>query len=175
MRSDLLFMEYIVCHFLLGWVCDRCEQSGQMVQVFYPEIHWHGSVVEMLYRVRCPCGGRGAVPVRLPILIFAYVVGRLELLYAFSRGRHRKSEMPVKPEKSDLFSSFLRDFERDVAGFSARMAPATSGSAEANHATRKLGQPADYERFDFSLSEDEWVDFLRRMGFDDETQERSGE
>jgi hypothetical protein len=83
--------------------------------------------------------------------------------------------MPVKPEKSDLLSGFLRDFERETACFSARMASTASDSANTKHAVMKPGQPADYERFSFSLSEDEWVDSLRRLGFDEDAQERSDE
>lgn len=66
--------------------------------------------------------------------------------------------MQVIPGESSLLSTFVQGFEKLMA---EQMPAATD-------------LPSDVERLSFHLTEQEWADFLRRMGFSEDQNEESG-
>lgn len=164
----LIFPPWILCEFLTAWECQDCGQSGKRVWLKFPVITQpRRDVIVLQYPVKCPCGSHGCLNVSLPLLLFCYVVGRLDLLEL--RRRRRKAEMQVLPEESELLFGFIRDFELEVIelapGIAENLPPKDNKPPEPQAA--KLGRPGDHERFGFELTEQEWVEFLRRLGFED--------
>lgn len=166
----LVLPGYILRHFLTDVECKGCGRAGQTLELRFPTVRRHGSVIELLYRWRCPCGGRGAMEVKLPLLFFGYVLGVLALLNA--NRRTRRSTLSVTPGHSKMFVSLLRDFEQAIAEWEQE--PLTMPPDEEPPDGKSCGnpgpQPNDLDRLSFRLSEEEWKRFLRRMGFEENTE-----
>ena len=162
----LIFPFWILSEFLTAWECDECGQSGKRVWLKFPLIsrpRW--DVVILRYPVKCPCGAHGCVTVSLPLLLFCYIVGRLDLP-KLQRGR-RKAEMQVLPGESRQLLDYLREFEMEVIDLAPGIAELIPPKSDKPPAPPKPVRPAAHERFNFKLTEAEWQEFLRRLGFGD--------
>jgi hypothetical protein len=151
MQRPLVLSPDVVNAYLTGYRCKGCGGLTHPLYVRYPTIKLTGSTAELLYPVFCGCGRRGRIPIRMPVLLFGYVLARTHSLEAFLRANRSQAKMFVSPGPSIML-------ERIVADFAAVVAAYKGG----------LGQvPTDLERSKFGLSETEWPEFLRRLGFGD--------
>jgi len=161
-----LFPDFMLSEFRSGVVCDKCSQSGQMLTFHVPEIKRKGVFVEIWYRYKCTCGWGSALRVELPLLLFGYVLARLAMIDTFRR-RLSKSTVPVLDGRCKQFFDFVRDFENLFEEYSkihtAGLLPPDKRGDELAKATPN--SPTELDRLRFNLQDEDWREFLRRMGF----------
>lgn len=149
MQRPLVLRSDIVGTYLTGYRCKGCGGLVHPVCVRYPSIKLTDTTAELLYPVFCGCGRRGCVPIRMPVLLFGYLLARTHALEAFVRADRSQAKMFVSPAPSPMFERIVADFGAAVAAYKG-----------------DLGRvPTDLDRSKFGLSETEWPDFLRRLGF----------
>jgi hypothetical protein len=152
-QRPLVLPPDVVGHYLVGYQCRKCGGLDN-ARVGYPAINLTDTTAEVLYPVFCECGRRGCVLIRMPVLLFGYLLARTHGLQSFLRADRSQAKMFVSPGPSLMF-------ERIVADFTAVAAAYRGG----------LGRvPSDLDRAKFGFSEAEWPDFLRRLGFGDDGQ-----
>ena len=134
-------------------------------KLLFPRHNWGKTDIELVYPLRCPCGGSGCVPVKLPTLLFGYVLATVALVDA-AHDRRSKATMTVSPHRRrDMLANMFRDFDRLMeadATSTLRSPPVPDGeqnSPDDNDAD-------DAERIKFGFDKDEWKAFLRRLGLD---------
>ena len=93
----------------------------------------------------------------MPVLFFGYVIAQFLILNSEKRARRSTAEMQVTPGESSSLSTFVQSFQKLMA----EQMPAVSET------------PSDVERLSFHMTEQEWADFLRRMGFSEDQKEES--
>ena len=160
--SKMILPEYIVTHFIPANACRRCGRSDLSFTLLFPQLKWGKTDIELIYPLRCPCGGSGCVRVKLPKLLFGYILANVALVDAAHRRRSQVT-MTVSPhQRDDMLARMFLDFDRLM-------------EAEATTTQRSLSVPDseqnslddnDTERIKFGFAKDEWKDFLRRLGLD---------
>ena len=151
MANRLLFPDYLVCDFLVGVCCKNCGESDQYWTLLPPLVTLEGAQVEVIFPIRCPCGGSGSVSRRMPLLQFGYVVGKVAIMAAQRMHRRSKATMEVRAHRSELLSTFLFQYTELISEIGANM----------------LLEPSEHDRIKFGLAEEEWTDFLKRLLADD--------
>ena len=151
MANRLLFPDYLVCDFLVGVCCKNCGESDQYWTLLPPLVTLEGAQVEVIFPIRCPCGGSGSVSRRMPLLQFGYVVGKIAIMAAQRMQRRSKATMEVRAHRSELLSTLLCQYTELISEIGANM----------------LLEPSEQDRVKFGLAEEEWTDFLKRLLGDD--------
>ncbi len=157
MAECLVFPNFIVGHFFRPVPCKRCGRLIRGLLVRYPFITRQKNDVHLRYPSKCSCGCLQSVCIRMPVLFFGYVIAQFLILNSEKRARRSTAEMQVTPGESSLLSRFVQGFEKLMA----EQMPAA------------MDLPSDVERLSFHLTEQEWADFLRRMGFSEDQNEES--
>ena len=155
MANSLVLPDFIVGHFFRPAPCKRCGRLSRFLLVRYPCMTRQGMHVHLRYPSKCSCGCAQSVCIRMPLLFFGYVVAELLIQTSEKRARRSKAERQVIPGQCELLSTFARQFEKLMA----------EDMAVANDA------PSDVDRLSFDLTEQEWADFLRRMGYSEDQNE----
>lgn len=88
--------------------------------MLFPQLNWHGDEIELIYPLRCSCGGTGDVPIRLPTLLFGYILATAALVDSANR-RRSKATMTVAPGSTDILTNIFRKFDRLMETASAAM------------------------------------------------------
>jgi hypothetical protein len=162
--TRLILPEYIVAGFVPPTPCTRCGRAGGDFNLLFPQLNWCGAEIELIYPLRCPCGGSSCVPIRLPTLLFGYILASVALVDAANR-RRSKATMTVTPHRSDLLVDIFRKFDGLMkSSTAATLQSPTPSNAERNPLNGRDVQ--DAERAKFGFDENEWKDFLRRLGLD---------
>ena len=151
MANRLLFPDYLVCDFLVGVCCKNCGESDQYWTLLPPLVTLEGAQVEVIFPIRCSCGGSGSVSRRMPLLQFGYVVGKVAIMDAQRMHRRSKATMEVRAHRSELLSTLLCQYTELISEIGANM----------------LLEPSEHDRIKFGLAEEEWTDFLKRLLGDD--------
>ena len=162
MATRLILPGYIVSNFVPPNACRRCGRSDMSFKLLFPQLKWGKTEIELIYPLRCPCGGSGCVPIKLPKLLFGYILANVALVDAAHR-RRSKATMVVSPNhKSDMLAKMFRDFDRlmEADATSALRLPPVPDSEQ------NSPDDNDAERIKFGFDEDEWKAFLRRLGLD---------
>jgi hypothetical protein len=168
--NRLIIPDYIVSHFVLPKACARCGRSDGCVTLLFPQLNWHGDEVELIYPLRCSCGETGAVPIRLPTLLFGYIMSTVALVDSANR-RRSKATMAVTPGNTDMLMNIFRKFDRLMESASTaapRSLALPSGERNA------INDIDNTERIKFGLDKAEWKAFLRRLGFDEVSRGNGG-
>ena len=149
MQRPLVLPAEVVGHYLVGYRCRQCGGLSHSAYVLYPTIKLNETDADLLYPVICGCGRRGCVRIRMPTLLFGYVLARTHNLQAFLRANRSQAKVFVAPGPSPMLEHMVADFAAVVAAYGGG-----------------LGRvPTDLDRAKFGLSEAEWPEFLRRLGF----------
>ncbi len=74
-------------------------------------------------------------------------------------------------------ADFLRDFDDAVGEYTGGLVERPIGTAgDARRGAGRMPKPMEHERFNFRLTQEEWEDFLRRLGFgEDEGEQKDGD
>lgn len=131
--------------------------------MLFPQLNWHGDEVELVYPLRCSCGGTGSVPIIIPTLLFGYILATVALIDSANR-RRSKATMTVTPDSTDILTNILRKFDRlmETASAATLRSPALPGGGI--NAIDHDENEAD--RLSFGFDKKEWKEFLRRLGLD---------
>ena len=151
MANGLLLPDYIACDFLVGARCKDCDNSDQTWTLLPPLVMLDGAQVEVIFPIRCPCGGSGSVGRRMPLLQFGYVVGKVAIMAAQRKHRRSKATMEVRAHRSELLSTLSCQYTELISEIGANM----------------LLEPSEHDRIKFGWAEEEWTDFLKRLLGDD--------
>ncbi len=169
MATRLILPDYIVGNFVPAGACRRCGRSDGHFTLHFPQMHWYGAEVELIYPSRCSCGGTGSVRIKVPTLLFGYILASVALVDSANR-RRSKATMTVTPSSTDILVDIFRKFDRLMETSSSAMPrspalPSDEGNAIDNGVD-------DAERIKFGFDKDEWKEFLRRLGLDGAGEER---
>ena len=161
MATRLILPDYIVSNFVPPNACRRCGRSDMSFKLLFPRLSWGKTDIELVYPLRCPCGGSGCVPIKLPTLLFGYILANVALVDAAHR-RRSKASMTVSPHhKGDMLANMFLEFDRLME------ADATSTLRSPPVPDSEQDSPDDdAERIKFGFDRDEWKAFLRRLGLD---------
>ncbi len=175
MATRLIFPDYIVNNLIPLKACRRCGRSDRTFKLLFPQLHWHGAEIELIYPLRCPCGGSGCVPIRLPTLLFGYILASVALVDA-ANSRRSKATMTVSPAlQGDILANIFRNFDRLMETCSATTPrsptlPVGEQSAieddDADEENAIGDNDDDADRIKFGFDKNEWNEFLRRLGLD---------
>ena len=152
MANRLLFPDYVVCDFLVGVCCKKCGESDQYWTLLPPLVTLEGAQVEVIFPIRCPCGGSGSVSRRMPLLQFGYVVGKVAIMDAQRAYRRSKATMQIRAHRSELLSTLHCQYTELICEIGPNI----------------LLEPSETDRIKFGLAEEEWTDFLKRLLGNDE-------
>ncbi|MEE9296700.1 MAG: hypothetical protein V3W34_17285 [Phycisphaerae bacterium] len=161
--SRMILPDYIVGSFVPPKACARCGRSDGTFTLLFPQLNWHGDEIELIYPLRCSCGGTGCVPIKLPTLLFGYILASVALVDTTNR-RRSKAKMTVKPCSTDILANIFRNFDRLMETCSATPRSPALPSGVRNSIDDNDANEADRLRFGFEKNE--WKKFLRRLGFD---------
>lgn len=148
MANKLVFMSWIIAHLAARFSCGKCGVAAQSRIVHYPSITRHGDQVELAFRVRCACGQGGSLRVRLPLLLFGYILAWQAILEADQRARTSVASSQVIGHESELFPRLVSEYMQLISRLP------TGASAE----------PSAADQVAFELNDEEWAEFLKRMG-----------
>lgn len=147
MANRLLFPDYIASDFLVGVCCKTCGRSDQYWTLLPPLVTLDGAQVEVIFPIRCPCGGSGSAGRRIPLLQFGYVVGKVAIMDAQRMYRRSKATMDIRAHQSELLGTLLQQYTDLISQIGPNM----------------LLEPSECDRVKFGLGEKEWTDFMRRL------------
>ena len=147
MANRLLFPDYIACDFLVGVRCKDCGGSDQYWTLLPPLVTLDGAQVEVVFPIRCPCGGSGSVGRRMPLLQFGYVTGKVAIMDAQRMYRRSKATMDIRAHQSELLGTLLYQYAELISEIGPNI----------------LLEPSECDRVKFGLGEKEWTDFMRRL------------
>ena len=135
-----------------GFRCQFCRRSGQAVYLRPPLLQRHGAEIRVYYPVRCgACNKVSGVGLRTEVLFLAYVK-----LWTTLYGQRRKpsdAEICVTPAPANTLAKIRKEFCELLA----------------EHGGSIAGKPNDVDRQGMGFCEEDWADFLRRLGVDEET------
>lgn len=149
MATRLIFPNWLIAHFAARFTCSKCGHSDGTMTVHYPFITRRGDQVELRFPTRCACGQAGSFRVRLPLLLFGFLLAWLVLIDADQRARNSVATLPVLAHKSPLFRRLVGEYMQLISRLPAG-APA---------------EPSAADQVALELGDDEWAQFLKRMGF----------
>jgi len=141
-------------------------------KLLFPKLCWGKTDIELVYPLRCPCGGSGCVPIKLPTLLFGYILAHVALDEVANR-RRSQTTMLVSPQHgSDMLARMFHEFDRmmEADATATLRSPPVPGS---DRSSIDGCTPNDAERIKFGFDKDEWQDFLRRLGMDDDGKQES--
>lgn len=169
MSYGQILPDYLESGLVVGYHCPGCGRMDGWFQLHFPRLALtsDGSCVRIVYPVQCSCGRRGHVSTTLPILLYGYLLARVQILEA---GKSRKQPKQMKPARSQLLDKLIRDFETAIDHYaSVRSAIEGSRPSEPHkNRPRSPSQPSELDRLSFGLDDDSWQDFLKRLGLDDD-------
>jgi hypothetical protein len=168
--------DYLESGLVVGYRCPGCGRMDGWFQLHVPQLTLSsdGSCVRIVYPVQCSCGRHGHVSTRLPILLYGYLLARVQILEA---RKSRKQPKQVKPARSQLLDKFIRDFESAIDHY-ASVRSTIEGTRPSEHHTnrpRSPNEPSELDRLSFGLDDDSWRDFLKRLGLSEDDQENADE
>jgi len=144
--------------FITPGACRLCGGVDKSVTLLAPSLSWKSEMIELVYPLRCPCGGSGSVPIRIPTLFFGYMLAVVAMDDA-ARLNHLKANMTVHaPRNRDLLDQIVRQFQALMCRCSC---------THKNIQLNELCLGGEPEHMKFGLEPDEWARFLRRLGFED--------
>lgn len=144
---------HVAGHWLPKRPCRKCGQDRLGVRLLFPRIRQKETDEEVTYPTRCPaCGHAGSVSFRLPRLLLGLVlVEACEAESVRHFGRSKRS-MVVTPGRTRAYVQVVEEY--------LNLLSAVCGE--------KHNSPLDLQREFFGLDEQEWDQFLRRLGIQDE-------
>lgn len=166
MATRLILPDYVVSSFVQPNACRRCGRSDMSFKLLFPRLNWGKTDIELVYPLRCPCGGTGCVPIKLPTLLFGYILANVALVDAAHR-RRSKATMIVSPHlRSDMLANMFLDFDRlmEADATTTLRSPPPVPDSEPNPPDDSDAD--DTERIKFGFDEEEWKAFLRRLRLD---------
>lgn len=165
MATRLILPDYVVRNFVPPNACRRCGRSDMSFKLLFPRLTWGKTTIELVYPLRCPCGGSGNVRIKLPTLLFGYILANVALVDTAHR-RRSIATMTVSPhQRSDMLTKMFLDFDRLMeANATTTLRSPTMREGE----RRSVGDndTSDAERVRFGFDKNEWKAFLRRLGLD---------
>jgi hypothetical protein len=178
---------WIVGEFLQGYRCRSCGTTPQHCALLPPRLLLNGTQAELVYPVRCPCGGSGALKIRMPTLLLGLVLLYVARNYLAGRGRNSQSKLQASPMPSAILRLVRQQYaillrtpcddegaplpEDTAAGGAGGAAPPPRGRrARRPRPKPRWGQvtPGTAKGDDaalLGLTPEEWRAMLRRMGF----------
>jgi len=160
--SKMILPEYIVTHFVPANACRRCGRSDLNFKLLFPQLKWGKTDIELIYPLRCPCGGSGCVPIKLPKLLFGYILVNVALVDAAHRRRSKVTMTVLPHHRDDMLARMFLDFDRLMEADATTML--RSPSSDRSSIDDRSAD--DVERIKFGFDKNEWKDFLRRLGLD---------
>lgn len=142
--------DWILSHFAQGATCGTPGCGHRSLEVFCPMVRRKRATVELVFPCKCSCGRRGHFVIGLHVLVLGFLLANVAFIKASSR--RSKSSMTIYPHASDLVAKLLDDFDTVVTKYVKDI------KVELN----------DNDRGHLKLSEQEWEQFRRRMGYSDE-------
>ncbi len=162
MATRLILPDYIVSNFIPPNACRRCGRSDLNFKLLFPQMKWRKSSIELIYPLRCPCGGSGCVTIKLPTLLFGYILTTVALVDADHRRRSKATMAVSSNHHTDMLANIFQQFDRLI---------------ESKNSSIMRAQPIfesqqislvdnEVERIKFGFDKREWTTFLRRLGFE---------
>lgn len=149
MTNRLVLFDLIVAHLIGRFTCTNCGAPQQSKLVHHPVVSRHGDQVALRFRVECACGQAGWLRVNLPVLLFGYLLAWQVLFQADRRARTPHAPVPLIGHQSKLFPGIIAEYVQLVGRLPAAGA-----------------EPTCADQVAFELNDEEWANFLRRLGFD---------
>ena len=141
--------DWVLSHFAQGMQCGTPDCGHRSLEVFCPMVRRKRAMVELVFPCKCSCGQRGHFVICLHVLVFGFLLANVAFVKASRRGS--KSSMTIYPHSSDVVAKLLNDFDAVVTKYLDAKVELT-----------------DDERRHLGLSEEDWAQFRRRMGYPDE-------
>ncbi len=167
MATRLILPDDIVSNFIPPNACRRCGRSDRNFRLLFPRLKWGIANIELIYPLRCPCGGSGCIPIKLPTLLFGYILANIALVDADHRCRSKSTMTVSLNQKSDMLANIFHDFDWLMETNNN----STMRSLPALEIEQNSPDDNDVERIKFGFDKDEWKDFLRRLGLNDPSTE----
>ena len=134
-----------------GFRCQFCRRSDQAVYLRPPLLQRHGAEIRVYYPVRCgACGKSSGFGLRMEVLFLAYA--RLWVMLYGQRRKPSDAEICVRPVRGNTLAKIRKEFCELLA----------------EHGGSVAGVPNDLDRHEMGFCEEDWADFLRRLGADEE-------
>ena len=147
-RDGQVLPHYIECHFFRSYRCGRCGKRPEQINTLYPQIRRNGAEIELIYPIRCPCGGYGSQKVEMPLLLFGELLTSVEIVHGHNRWAKPRTLKPLWPKESEFFKNVLGRFRRVMQ----------------LELARSRCDPTTEDRVCFDMSDEGWADFMRRLG-----------
>lgn len=162
--SRMILPDYIVSHFVPPKARARCGRSDGSFTLLFPQLNWHWDEIELIYPLRCSCDGSGCVRIRLPTLLFGYILASVSLVDAANH-RRSKARTTVKASSTDILVNIFRNFDHLMEACSTAVprSPALPGTERSPTGDTEMDKA---ERLKFGFEKVEWREFLRRLGLD---------
>jgi len=166
MISRMILPNFIVSHFIPPKACQECGRSDLSFAVLAPRFRWRGDWIELIYPLRCPCGGTGQIPIRLPTLLFGYILANVAIIDAAKMQRSKAMMAVSASMKSDVLEVIVRRFSELMRFCTCcHQIPGASCSRIDGFGGQSIDE---MERLKFGFDEASWKQFLRRLGLDDD-------
>lgn len=150
MANRLLFDDWLMAHFLASFRCTACKSTEPLCVLQYPTIQTRGTDVVLRFPITCSCGRATIFSFRLPILLFGFLLARQAIIDADRRGNRSKASMRLIGATSGLVPHLVFEYRRLMRGLS----------------TLSPSGPTSDDQEALALTDSEWREFLKRMGFD---------
>jgi hypothetical protein len=142
-----VFPDWILSHFAQATDCGTAGCGHQTLEVFCPTVRRKRSMVELVFPCLCSCGRRGHFVIGMHILVFGYLLANVVFVKASGRGG--TGFLTIHPRPSPFVEKVLGAFDKVISTYEE---------------DRKL-KLTDEDRRSLGLTEEEWKQFQRRMGF----------
>ncbi len=150
MANRLVFSEWLLAHFLASFRCKACNDAEPLCVLRHPNIQTRETDVVLRFPITCSCGRATMFSFRLPILLFGFLLARQAIIDTDRRGNRSMASMRLIGATSALVPHLVFEYRRLMRGLSA-LSPS---------------EPTADDREALALTDSQWREFLKRMGFD---------
>ena len=151
MTKGFLFPWFLESELAAGFRCGYCGRTGQAIFLRAPRLERSGCEIRICYPAKCSaCGTVSVLGLRMSVLLCGWALLWSEM-YA-KRRRRDTSEKCVKPARADTFARICAEFSELLA----------------QHGASTAGLPTDIDGIQLGLNQQDWADFLKRLGLGEE-------
>lgn len=158
----MLLPDSFLAAFLRNYECPACGRRDRSLRLRFPRVRRNPPNIELGFPAQCGCGKADHLKIVMPMLLYGYLLAWHSLVG--SERKFGRSEMTINiwRSSSDLLRGLLREYESLLTQTVQQSNPLAIPNEDANDPSA-----ADItERLLFGLNEQQWADFLRRLGID---------
>lgn len=168
MKKTMLLPDSFLAPFIANYECPVCGKRNRAVTLRYPRVRRNPPNIELGFPVRCWCGKAEHLKIVMPMLLFGYLLAWDALIDSERKFGRSEMILNITPSSHWLLQKLLPEYD-------SLLTQTAQQGKQVIIPSEPIPECSDaIERLRFGFSEQQWAEFLRRMGLGpDESNESS--